>query len=354
MIWSAWRLNRTPLLVSLVFIAILIVSALTAGMYVPDYPQISWSFSRMCSRWNDVGPCRPETALTLSTLFALLLPLLLGMFVGVPTFAREVDSRTHILALTQAGSRVQWYLARIVVVFLPISAAMTCLGLALHWATGLSRDSSSAEYGPSVSFSWFDFPHFETAGVVLGVYTLLMLLIGSTLALMFRSGVMSMLATLFIFLFFVPVAFTWIAREHYGTPIVVSEAISGLARESEYPPNPYYTDDGTWVVGAGYVDAAGDRVRPETEGCATPYSDDYLKRQDGESDEQLRARSQDEYRTRASIFDECLRDQGVDRYDVRFFSEDSFWRFQALETGLMLGFSGAVGGMGLWRVRRLD
>ena len=162
-----------------------------------------------------------------------------------------------------------------------------------------------------------------------------------------------MLATLVVFLFFVPVAFTWIAREHYGTPIVVSESISGLARESEYSPNPYYTDDGTWVVGAGYVDAA-DRVRPETEGCATPYSDDYLKRRDGESDEQLRVRSQDEYRARADRFDECLRDQGVDRYDIRFFSEDSFWRFQAIETGLMLAFSIAVSGAGLYRVRRLD
>lgn len=354
MIWSAWRLNRTPLLVSLVFIAILIVSALTAGMYVPDYPQISWSFSRICSRWNDVGPCRPETALTLSTLFALLLPLLLGMFVGVPTFAREVESRAHVLSMTQAGSRIQWYLARIVVVFLPISVAMTCLGLVLHWATGLSRDSSSAEYGPSVSFSWFDFPHFETAGVVLGAYTLLMLLIGSTLALMFRSGVMSMLATLFIFLFFVPVAFTWIAREHYGTPIVVSEPISGLARESEYPPNPYYTDDGTWVVGAGYVDAAGDRVRPETEGCATPYSDDYLQPRDGESDEQRWQRARDEDRTRAVYFDECLREQGVDRYDLRYYTEDDFWRFQAIETEIMLAFSVAVSGAGLWRVRRLD
>lgn len=351
--WSAWRLNRTPLLISLSTIAILITATLTAGLYVPRYPQISWSFLRMCSRWNDVGPCRPETALTLSTLGALLLPLLLGMFVGVPAFAREMDTRAHVFALTQSTSRIQWYLAPIVVVFLPISAAMTCLGLALHWATGLSRDSSSALYGQSVSFSFFDFPHFETAGVVLGAYTLLMLLVGSTSVLIFRSAVMSMLATLFIFLFVVPVAFTWIAREHYGSPAIDSEPISGLYRESEYPPNPYYTTDGTWVVDAGYVDSSGAEVRPRIDRCRRPYPDDYWNPRPEETDEERSERTRLETLDRAARFDDCLRSQGVDRFDIRYYTEDNFWRFQAIETGLMLAFGLVVSGVGMSAVRRL-
>ncbi len=349
--WTAWRLNRTSLLISLSTIAILIVATVTAGLYVPRYPHISWSFLRMCSRWNDVGPCRPETALTLSTLGALLLPLLLGMFVGVPTFARELDARAHVVALSQSTSRIQWYLAPVIVVFLPISAAMTCLGLALHWATGLSRDSSSAEYGPSVSFSWFDFPHFETAGVVLGACTLLMLLVGSTLALTFRSGVMSMLGTLFIFLFVVPVAFTWIAREHYGSPTVESEPISGMYRESEYPPDPYYTTDGTWVVDAGYVDSSGAAIRPETDRCAQPYPDENPRT--GETNEERSEHTRLETLARAARFDECLRDQGVDRFDIRHYTEDAFWRFQAIETGLMLTFALVASGVGILGVRRL-
>lgn len=353
MIWSAWRLNRTPLLVSLTFIAILIVATLTAGMYVPNYPQWTWSFGGICSRWNDVGPCRPKTALTLATLFALLLPLLFGMFVGVPVFASEVESRTHVLALTQATSRVQWYLARVAVVFLPISGAMVLLGLALHWASGPARDSTSMQGTPSVAFSWFDFPHFETAGVVLGAYTLLVLLIGSALALMFRNGIMAMLATLFVFLFFVPVAFTWIVREHYGTPIVVSAPINGLARESEYPPNPYRTTDGTWVVRAGYVDSSGAGVRPETIRCRQPYPDDYGKRRAGESDEQRWERDRIENLVRAERFDDCLREQGVDRFEIHHYAEDNFWKFQAIETGLMLTIGMAAGGVGIWRVRCL-
>ena len=351
MIWLAWRSNRAPLLISLITIAILITATSTAGAYVPRYPQMSWSFPRMCSRWNDVGPCRPETALTLSTLGALLLPLLLGMFVGVPTFSRDVDSRTHVSALTQSRSRLRWYFAPVIVVFLPISAAMTCLGLALHWATGRSRDSSSADHGPSVGFSWFDFPHFETAGVALGAYTLLMLIVGSTLALVFRRGIVSMLATLVVFLFFAPVAFTWIAREHYGSPSIDSEPISGLYRESEYPPNPYYTTDGTWVVDAGYVDSSGAEVRPDTARCAQPYRDGNPPA--GETNEERSERTRLETVDRAARFDDCLRDQGVARFDIRYFAEDKFWRFQAIETGLMLAFGLAVSGAGISAVRRL-
>lgn len=352
MMWSAWRANRTPLVISLTLIALLIAATMVAGMYIPRYPNWTWSFGEICSRWNDVGPCRPGTSLTLSTLLSLLLPLIFGVFVGVPAFAREVDPRIHVLALTQSTSRAHWYLARVVVVFLPISLAMTCLGLALHWASGPSRDSVSMAGTPNVSFSWFDFPHFETAGVVLGAYTLLVLLIGSTVALVLRSGVTAMVATLFVFVL-VPVAFTWTAREHYGTPDVKSQPISGLAREFEYASSPYFTQDGTWVVGAGYVDASGNRVRPETRRCQQSYSDDYGRSHDGESNEQHWERNRIEDRIRAERFDVCLREQGVDRFDIRYFDESNFWQFQAVETGLMLALSSAVSGIGMWRVRRL-
>lgn len=352
MIWSAWRLNRTPLLVSLGLIAVLTAATLTARFFVLDHPQWTWSFGGICSRWNDVGPCRPETTLTLSTLFALLLPLLFGMFVGVPAFSREVDARVHVLSLTQSRSRAQWYLARVVVVFVPISVAMAGLGLALHWATEPSRDSTSMDGIPSVAFSYFDFPHFETAGVVLGAYTFLMSIVGSSLALACRSGVMAMLATFVVFLF-LPVAFTWIARDDYGTPIIESQAIAGLYRESEYPPNPYYTSDGTWVVAAGYVDANGDEVDPEIKKCRQPYPDGYSEKRDGEPDEQRWARMRIEDDARADRFDDCLRAQGVDRFDVHYYTEDSFWRFQGIETGFMLAFASITGAFGLWRTTRL-
>uniref|UniRef100_UPI001C3F7215 ABC transporter permease n=1 Tax=Rhodococcoides yunnanense TaxID=278209 RepID=UPI001C3F7215 len=341
MIWSAWRQNRTVLLVSLTLVAILIAATLIAGVYVPRYPQLQFSFWRSCSRWNDVGPCRPETALTLSTLFALLLPLLFGMFVGVRVVSRELDTGTF-----------RWYLARIAVVFLPISAVMTCLGLALFWASGRSRHSTDLNGDPAVSFSRFDFPHFETAGITLGAYTLLALLVGSALAIGFRSGGLAMLGTLFVFLL-VPVAFTWIARENYGTPALRIEAIDAMSRESEYPPNPYFTTDGTWVVGAGYADKEGEFVDPDTRRCRQEYPENYWAPIPGESTEQRSARMRLDDAARADEYDTCLQGQGVDRFDVRYYTEDRFWRFQAIETGSMLVFASCAAAFGAWRLRRL-
>lgn len=353
MIWAAFRLSRTPLIVSLCFIAVLIVSALVAGVYAPQYPQSPWTFPAICSRWNDVGPCRPETALTMSTLFALLLPPLLGVFVGVTAFSREIDSRTHVLSLTQSGSRNQWYFARVCVVFLPISLAMVGLGLALHWASGRARRSTRAYGEQSVTFSLFDFPHFETAGVTLGAYTLFMLLVGGTMALVFKSGVAAMLATAGLFVF-VPVVFTWIVRDDYGSPQVRSEGINGLARASEYGPNPFWTSDGTWVIGAGYVDAQGESVDTTPQACHSPYPGDYGTQLPGDTNEQRWARMRSMDSVRAERFDSCLRGQGVDRFDVYSYTEDSYWRFQGIEAGSMLLFATAVSAVGVWRAHRID
>lgn len=133
----------------------------------------------------------------------------------------------------------------------------------------------------------------------------------------------------------------------------MSEPISGLYRESEYPPDPYYTTDGTWVVDAGYVDTSGAEVRPRVDRCRQPYPDDYWSPRTGETDGERSERMRLDNLDRAARFDDCLREQGVDRFDIRYYTEDKFWQFQAIETGLMLSFGFVASGVGMLAVRRL-
>ncbi|WP_283511799.1 hypothetical protein [Rhodococcus sp. G-MC3] len=313
----------------------------------------SWEFGSICSRWNDVGPCRSETAFTLTTLFALLLPLGFGIFVGAPTFGRDIEQRTHVVGLTQSTSRARWYLTRVTVVFVPISLAMVGLGMALRLASTVgpnSRDYRADDPMHSIQFSLFDFPHFETTGFALGGYTLLTLLVASTAAILFRHVILAMLATFFVFLA-VPVVLTLVVRDDYAEPVALAEPIDGLSRSSSYPPNPYYTDDGTWVVKAGYVDAAGSRMKADFDSCATEPSD--RTQREGEDDELYKSRLQAEYAAESDAFDNCIRAQGIDRFEIEYHAESSYWRFQATETGLMLLVSGAVALLGYWGVRRL-
>lgn len=351
--WVAWRMHRRALVVSLSFIAVLVVTTLTATVFL-ERNDSTWRFGSFCSRWNDVGPCRPETALTFSTLFALLLPLLLGMFVGVPVFSRELEQRTHVLGLTQSISRVKWYFTKVTVVFLPIATAMVGLGLCLRLAStagGNAREPAMDNVFGSIEFSLFDFPHFETTGIALGGYTLVSLLLGSTAAILFRSTVGAMSTTIVAFLI-VPVAFTLVVRDDYGTPGTEAEPIRGLYRASEYT-NPYRTLDSTWVVGAGYVDAEGARVYPDESLCAPDYDTVDRAQRDDETNEEFYARRQAQQDLDAEAFDVCLREQGVDRFEVEYYTEDQYWRFQTIETALMLLAAGATSVVGLWGIRRL-
>jgi hypothetical protein len=49
----------------------------------------------------------------------------------------------------------------------------------------------------------------------------------------------------------------------------------------------------------------------------------------------------------------CLREHGVDHYEVRYHSADRFWRFQFTEAALVLILSGLFLLPALWGLRRL-
>ncbi len=352
MIWVVWRQHRTVLIASLTIIAVLTGVTLLATIVIQN-SGATWEFGEICSRWNDVGACRPKTALSVTTLFALLLPLLLGIFVGVPTFARDIEQQTHVLGLTQSVSRVRWYLARVAFIFLPITLAMTCLGAALRLAAtagGNARDVRVNDPFHQISFSLYDFPYFETAGIAVGGYTLLSLLIASTAAILLRSTLGAMLTTFAVFIF-VSVALMTV-RENYATPQVQIEPINGLARASDYFASPYYTGDSRWVVGAGYTDAEGASLVSDESLC-TPSELDRARLPD-ETDEEFSTRMQSRSDVRASEYDSCLRAQGVEHYEIQFHTEDDYWRFQLTEMGLLLLLSGATSLVGIWGVRRLS
>ena len=352
--WAVWRQNRRSLIATLTLI-VLLTAVTVAAAVVVEQNDSTWTFGQICSRWNDVGQCRPETALTLTTLFALLLPLALGLFVGVTAFSRDIEQRTHVLGMTQSVSRLRWYFARVVVVFVPTTAAMVCLGLSLRWAATAGGNARAfAEDGAmtGIAFSLYDFPYFETTGIAIGGYTLLAMLVGGTAAIFLRSTVGAMVTTVVVFLF-VPVALTLIVREDYGDPQIEVEPISGYARATEYAPNPYFTTDGTWVVAAGYVDSDGTRVSPDESRCAPVAEPDDRARRPDETDDEYTERRQIRQEATYATYDTCLRNQGVDRYEIAFHTEDDYWRFQVTETGLTLLLSGTASLAGMWGIRRL-
>ncbi|NMM90523.1 hypothetical protein B2J88_40380 [Rhodococcus sp. SRB_17] len=296
-----------------------------AGIYVHRSGTF-WEFGRICSRWYDVGICRPATTLTVTTVLALLLPVLFGMFVGVTVFSHDLDQGTHALGPTHSASRIRWYFSRVLVAFVPITLTMTALGLVLGWTQKSRKRLTKPE--DRDSFSMFDFPIFETTGIATGDYTFFALITGSAAALILRNTVGAMVATLVMFLI-APVVLTALLRPHYAEPDTKVQSISGYARATEYPPSPYYTVDASCVVGAGFTDRDGNMIAADNSDCVS--TDSANVRAGGTT-----------HKERILEFDNCLRQQGIDHYEILSHPQSRYWQFQAIETALMLLCAGLM------------
>ncbi|MCJ0906701.1 hypothetical protein [Rhodococcus sp. ARC_M6] len=329
MILVTWRQCRTHIVWALSIVVLVIAASAIAGIYVHRSGTF-WEFGRICSRWYDVGICRPATTLSVTTLLALLLPVLFGMFVGVTIFSRDLEHGAHVLGLPQSVSRMRWYFSRVLVVFVPITLAMTVLGLVLSWTQNSRKRLTKPE--DRDSFSMFDFPIFETTGIAIGGYTFLALITGSAAALILRNTVGAMVATLVMFLI-APVILTALLRPHYTEPDTKVQSINGYTRATEYAPSPYYTVDASWVVGAGFTDRDGNMITADYSQCVRK---DSAKVRAGETTHKDRARTQIEYAERTLEFDNCLRLQRIDHYEILSHPQSRYWQFQTIETALIL------------------
>ena len=118
--------------------------------------------------------------------FLMILPGLIGVFVGAPLVARELESGTFRFAWTQGRSRVRWTLTKLIL----LAAVLTVLALAFSalftwW------------YGPfdAISGRMSNGGGYEVSGLVFAARTLFGFTLGALLGLLIRRTVPAMAAT---------------------------------------------------------------------------------------------------------------------------------------------------------------
>jgi len=282
--WVVWRQQRLLTLVSLALVAVV-----AAGM--------AWL-------WADVASTDPAALeerydfLTYIPMVMLVLPVLLGMFAGAPVFARELEQGTHVFGLTQSVGRARWWATKLLVAGVPVTIAMTLLGLL-----------NAKALGP-VSFllsSRLQTPMFESQGIVLGVYTAFAYALAATAGLLVRGTLGAMAVTIGGYLGLLVVVGN-AARPHYATPEFTASTVG---------------DPGVWRVEIGYLDAQGHPVNFAAGDCGL------------------------------ESFPKCMADQGIAGQFTRFHPVERFWDFQLLESGIFVLAAAALLGAGAWAVRRI-
>jgi ABC-2 family transporter protein len=312
MAWVTWRQHRLQLLVGSGVLAALGVAALVSGL------PILAAYHR-----DALASCLPPSTRSGCDLivrhfesqfgggadvarFLILLPALVGVFVGAPLLARELEHGTYRLAWTQSVTRRRWVLSKTLLLAAAAAiGASAVAGLAMWWRHPF--DVVSGRMSPG---------GFEVEGLVVPSYTVFALALGVLAGVVLRRTIPAMSVTLLGF-FAARLVVGRFLRPHYLTPL--HEKLTGIDAR-------VHSRD--WVLSNSLVDAVGRRIATGREDLAI------LHAQNARIDPQ-----------------EYLLSLGW-RRAVSFQPADRFWIFQSIEAAIFIGLAAAIVLVTLWFVRR--
>jgi hypothetical protein len=189
MIWMTWQQQRLQLMLGAVLLALLTVFLLVTGLAIAGYYQthvvpcvvVPTCTVYLFNRFQDVV----DSTLVLYVLLAL--PLLVGVFLGAPLVAGEVEQGTYLLAWTQGITRRRWLAVKLGLLSALTLGAFGVLDGVLLWWTG----PVSAGLGPYVTYDVF--------GLVPLAYALFALALGIAVGVLVRHQVAAMALTVATF-----------------------------------------------------------------------------------------------------------------------------------------------------------
>ncbi|MBP2471563.1 hypothetical protein JOF53_000435 [Crossiella equi] len=250
MIWTAWRMQRTTLLVLLTAFLVGLVSFAVLRHQTLDY--IDLLGLRDCLGPDRSAECAAKTPqfgarfsdlMRAAQMAVLGLPVLLGVFLGAPLFARELEQGTHVLALTQSVSRNRWFGVKTAFALVPAALLAQATAWLLWWWLDVAGWLSPRARG------FFLPSNFGTTGLVLLAYTVFAVALGILLGMVTRRVVTAMTLTLLL---------TTALRfaEEWLRFLLAPAERTLFAVNSPGPEG----DRDSWQVGYGYLDARGQEM----------------------------------------------------------------------------------------------
>ncbi|RSM86055.1 ABC transporter permease [Kibdelosporangium aridum] len=251
MIWVSWRRQRAQLitLLGMLVIGAGVITLLRSNMIdAINSLQLTGCVTQALQECSAADAAEAfqtawTTPLNMGQAAILSLPALIGVFIGAPLFARELEQGTHVLAFTQSVSRTRWMFSKLFVALVPALIVLIGLQYLVSWWL-----SAAGTLGPrnSGSFSALNFGIEHVSPVA---YALFAFALGTFLGVVSRRTLAAMTAGL-------------------GAFIVARFALSGLvnrlvpAQRLEVAPgtNTDVHQNGSLVIDEGWLDTTGRQV----------------------------------------------------------------------------------------------
>jgi len=307
MLWLNWRQYRWPLLLGALLLALLCVCYMSDGLLLyslynklglvtcktneGDCHNLFRAFSQQLTVRRVITP--PSSA------FILLLPLLMGVFVGAPLLPRE--QRTAPFMRTQSVTLRRWLMVKLGLIVLVTLIFSTVLSLIYTWWSY-----------PMSAFMQDIWGNYES-GIVLIGWSLFDLLLGVTIGALIRRPVPAMTVTFFLLL-----ALALGSRNAY--PYLIPP-LSKLYPVSITQSGDAWGRPGDLSLYAGYADRNGRETGEISTYCGSDLAfNDYGY---------------------AAMANKCIKEMHL-QWKVVYQPAERYWPLQILETSLLLVLSVAL------------
>ncbi|MFE7763144.1 ABC transporter [Streptomyces sp. NPDC057438] len=239
--WLVWRQHRaaywTMLAATAITVAVIVYQRQQMITYLDGY-----GYPDLKPGWEDKfdqGPLNSAARLL------GLLPVLIGVFLGGPLLAGDLESGTAKLVNAQSASRVRWLATKLGMSALVVVVCTTAVSAAFTWWWSPVRSSSYA-------LTWADPAGFDNSGPVPVALTLLTVVGGVAIGMLLRRTLLSMVVTLG---FAVALQVVWsYFRMSLGNVITVTTH-NGVGNDSA--PN---MPEGAHQLDEFYLTASGDLI----------------------------------------------------------------------------------------------
>ena len=328
MIWASWRQQRLQLITLLGMLVVgagvivLLWSNMVDDITSSQLTACVTQSLQECSAPDGAEKAFRETwgnPFIMGQLAITGLPALIGVFIGAPLFARELEQGTYVLAFTQSVSRTRWMFSKLVVALVPALIVLITLQYLVSGWLAAAGTLGPRMNGPFNAVN-FGIEHVSPVGYALFAFTL-----GTFLGVVSRRALVAMTAAL-------------------GAFVVVRLALSGLVdrlvpgqRREVAPGTNLGVDPNTsLVIDDGWLDAAGqpvpqDKVLALTQACkstpgGTPNS------QEG--------------------FLACLPQSGLAKRYAVFIPESQAWQVHLVDVAIFGGLAVLLLAGTVWALRR--
>lgn len=222
MTWVAWRVQRLQLLAAIAGVVALVIWLSATGLAMGHNQ--TWKY------WTNGD-----------TYVLYALPGLLGLAIGSPLVASEIEHSTNRLAWSQSVTRTRWIASKLLVGGVFTIALTALLTLVLEWWTGAVSLAASTNSG-GFSGVRIQPSTFDLTGLVVVAYALFAYFLGAALGALLRRPGWAFAAGIPIFIFVRLAIREWV-RPSLVAPKTVS-SLSGF---------PFRTITNSWLLNAGIL-----------------------------------------------------------------------------------------------------